>query len=92
MADNFISDQSKWVKNAIYAEFGKFIYEISLYESGTFGKNIDKLIVTYIEERKSEDLEDSDYINYQIAYNMPCIILVSSPKLWKFIRQNYLEL
>jgi len=55
----------------MFAEFGKFIYEISLRDSGTLSKNIDKLIISYIEYRKTENLEDSDIINLQIAYNMP---------------------
>jgi hypothetical protein len=90
--EKFIKDSSKWVRNCLFQEFGKVIYQLSLYAKSDISKKIDKLIITYVEERKKEDLEDSDLINYYIAYNMPCLILVSSTKLWKFLRDHYIEL
>lgn len=92
VVDAYIKDDSKWIKNTIYKEFGKFIYELSLYDQAKYGKKIDKLIVTYFEEKDNEAIEDPDLIHLHIAYNMPCIVLVSSPKLWKFLREQYTTL
>jgi len=63
ISENFIKDDSKWVKNSIYSEFGKFIYQISLYNQGDFSKHIDKLIEDYVEELKNEDLDKLDVKN-----------------------------
>jgi len=71
IVDNLIKDASKWVKNKIFSEFGKFIYQISLHNQADFSKNIDKLIINYIEEGKNEDLEEPELINHSIAFNMP---------------------
>ena len=71
IVDNLIKDESKWVKNTLFSEFGKIIYQISLYNQTDFSKNIDKLIVNYIEEGLKDDVDDPELINYNIAYNMP---------------------
>lgn len=71
IVDKYIKDESKFIRNTIYREFGNFIYQVSLYDLNKFGKKIDKLIVTYIEEKDNQAIEDPDFISLQVAYNMP---------------------
>ena len=92
IVDKYLKDESKYVKLSIFKEFGKFIYEISQYNQTEFNMKVDKLIVNYLEERDNKSFEDIDIINLHTAFNMPSIILVSSPKLWKFISEHYFNL
>ena len=88
LVENMIKSSNKRVKLHIYQDFGRFIYEWSLYKEASLGKQIDKLIVTYLEEREAEDSIDLDDINYFVAFNIPAIILVH--KTWfKHFEYNY---
>lgn len=92
IVNKYIKDESKWVKLAIYKEFGKFIYELSMFDQTSFGKMIDKMIVTYLEETENKSFEENDLLNQHVAFNMPSVVLVSNPKLWKFISESYFKL
>ena len=92
LVENMVKSTNKRVKSQIYEDFGQFVYEWSLYKEASLGKQIDKLIVTYLEERETKDITDLDEISYFVAFNIPAIILVSSPKLWNFIKKHYFTL
>lgn len=54
---------------------------------------IDKLIIEYLEHLQTiEDKDEFALLNQQVAFNIPAIFLVSSPKLWKFIKEQYFKL
>ena len=92
IVENYIKDESRYVKLFIFKEFGKFIYEVSLFNQAEFGSQVDNLIICYLEERRNRSFEDYKIVDRHTAFNMPAIILVSSPKLWKTIEEHYFEL
>lgn len=89
---NYIIGESRTVKHSIFKEFGKCIYQISLHDQAAFGPQVDNLIVEYLEERSRAAFDENYILNQHTAFNIPAIVLVSSPKLWKLISEHYFDL